>query len=672
MRRSARRVAPTPRQAAAGLAVVAGVAVYLLSTHLFPYHSPNHDAAVYLQQAGMLLDGQLYLHPPVEDAFRPWFFVDSPRGLYSKYAPVVPAIFAVGKLLGAYRLALVAVGAATVWLTYAVVAEVFDRQTALVAAGLLLASPLFLVQAAVFLPYVPTLCLNLLFAWAFLRADRTGDHRLAALAGAAVGLAFFARPYTAVLFALPFVGLALWRLRTLDRAVLVQNGLTATLGLAGVTAALAYNAVVTGDPLTFPYQAFAPADGLGFGRREILGYDRIYTLSLALEAMVQNVLAYVTRWSVAAPFGVVAALGGVVSMARAERWNPRRLALVGLFVTIPLGELYFWGTLNVLGSLSDPGDGLIHLLGPYYHVGLLVPTAAFGAVGLLAAGRRIREGLQRRDSVPRRAVVAVVVVAAAVGGGITVTAAAEPLDSNADVTDNYAQAYEPFGDRQFEDALVFLPTPYGEWLNHPYQPLRNDPGYGGSVVYATSTRELAVADEYPARSIYRYTYRGRWAPTTGVAVTPHLQPVDRVTADRVDVSITAGVPSHTELVSISLANGSAGRAATVTDPGETVRLRARVDNRTATVTAPQIDDSLQAPVDGRDAVDLRVLVDDGGVSTFSYVVTVPVDATGEGVTVLTPHLEVCRSPLRCGGEAAYVPGTHRSGVSLNTTVRQAD
>ena len=207
-----------PRWLVAALAVFTAVFIYTVGETVFPYYTSNHDEAVYLQQAAMLLEGKLRLFPPVDDVFHPWFFIVDGNSLYPKYTPVTAAIFAVGMLLGPSRIALAIVAAGAVALTYAVVAEVFDRETGVIAAVLLVLSPLFVVEASVFLPYVPAFCLNLLFAWAYLRADRTGDVRFAALAGGAIGISFWARPYTAVLFAAPFIAHALWTLREIGRA----------------------------------------------------------------------------------------------------------------------------------------------------------------------------------------------------------------------------------------------------------------------------------------------------------------------------------------------------------------------------------------------------------------------------------------------------------------------
>ncbi|WP_331714132.1 glycosyltransferase family 39 protein [Halobacterium sp. CBA1126] len=541
----------------AALAVVAGVAAFALSVTVFPYHSTNHDEAVYLQQAAMLLEGKLFLHPPVEGSFRPWFFVESPRGLYSKYAPVTAAIYALGELVGAYRYALPAVAAANVGLLYGVVREAFDHRTGLLAGVVMLCSPLFLVQSAVFLPYAPTTMLNLAFAFAYFRAERTGSVRWATVAGAAVGLAFFSRPYTAVLFATPFIVHAVWTLREPLRerelsAPFRRRVATAGLGLCGVAVTLGYNAVVTGDPFVFPYQAFAPLDGLGFGHREILGHEIDYTVELAARANASVLEQFVTEW---APLGVagapIAVLGVLVTQRRGWAWQ--QAVLAGVAATVIVGNLYFWGNFNVLGDVEDP-NGLITTLGPYYHFDLLVPVSAFAATSLLAAADRLREAAASRLSANAALAVtlAVLLVASGVLGGAAASATAEQVRENAEITDHYEAAYEPFEPRPPANSVVFLPDPYGDWLNHPFQPLRNDPGFDGRTVYAIDEQTLDIAAEYPDRDYYRYVYRGPWSPYGGDPVEPHLQRVRLASGESLTVDAELGVPSWVAMVTFTL------------------------------------------------------------------------------------------------------------------------
>jgi len=659
------------RQATLLLAVLTGVAVYLIGEGVFPYYTSNHDEAVYLQQAAMLLEGQVTMTPPVEESFRPWFFVAEDGHLYPKYTPVTAGLFAVGGLVGSYRLTLAGLAALAVALTDGVVSEIFDDRTGLVAAGLLAVSPLFVVQAAVFLPYVPAFTLNLLFAWAYLRADRTDDRRFAALAGGAIGLSFWARPYTAVLFATPFVCHALWTLRTLDRAAVSRQVVTAGFGLTGVALALGYNAVMTGEPLLFPYEAFAPEDGLGFGHREILGYEREYTPSLALEANARNLFQLFTRWTPANFLGTVVAVLGVGALLGQpeRRRDPRVLAVLGTLVTIVVGNLYFWGTLNVLGDLSDPNDGLISDLGPYYHVGVLLSTVTLGALGVTSVADICRR--DRFRPATRRLLTVVGVVAVLVAAGLAVGAVAAPLSENYETTQQYGKAYEPIEDHSFEDGLVFLPTPYGDWLNHPFQTLRNDPDFDGDVVYALQHREFAVAESFPERTLYRYTMRGEWVPFAGQPVTPRLHEIEHVSGESIRMELTLGVPEAVEILELRASVDGEGNSTTValTDEIDATVVASSGD---ISVRSPSFVNNLTIPHDGESPLRIVTFVDYGALGGFEYVARLPLVRENGQYRALSPYLEVCRTPSRCGGAAAYVPGEHRAGVSMNATLSAVD
>jgi len=659
---------------AALIALLGGVVVYALARVVFPYHTSNHDEAVYLQQAAMLLEGQLFLRPPVDGPFRPWFFVESGRGLYSKYTPPTAAMFAVGKLLGGYRVALGLIATGALVGTYHTVREAFDGRTGVVATVLLLASPLFVVEASIFLSYVPAMFWNLTFAASYLHADRTGSRRTAALAGLAVGIAFFTRPYTAVLFATPFILHALWSLRERDRPVIERVGLTAVFGMVGVAVTLGYNAVMTGHALVFPYQAFAPLDGLGFGYREIAGYSRTFTPTLSLRANAEVLWLFVTEWVVAGPLGIVAALVGLWTV-RQRGFDDRQRAVAGIGLTVPLGNLLFWGNLNILGELANPADGLVSFFGPYYHTDLLVPVVAFGAVGLLSTVERARETLPNHVSAERAgpAVTALLLVGATLGAGVAVAAVAAPVDENYDVTQQYEQAYEPFDGRELDDTVVFLPRTYGNWLNHPFQRLRNDPGFGGETVYAMQRQQFAVVDSYPDRSFYRYVYRGQWAPFLDQPVEPRLQRVRVAGGETVTTDISATVPAAAESVTIQIHNGTANTSAneyTIATDASALSLALRTDATRSRLSGDSIEERLAVPTPEDGTVTVIAFVDYGADRAVKYRWVLPVTETDAGVRALTPRMEVCWSERLCGGQAAYVPGAHRDGIALNATVRQ--
>jgi hypothetical protein len=662
------------RLATAALALCGAVVVWTVSTEVFPYYSLNHDEGVYLQQAAMLLDGQLNLYPPVEGALRPWFFVEAGDRLYPKYAPAPAAMFAVGKLLGGYRLALAGIAAVNLALVVGVGREVFDVRTGLLAGVFVLASPLFLLDSAVFLPYAPTTLLNLLFAYGYLRADRADDRRWAAVAGLAVGLAFFARPYTAVLFAAPFVVHALWTLRGGGRGALERQALTAALGLLGVGLTLAYNAVVTGSPWLFPYQAFAPLDGLGFGHREILAHDVDYTPALALRANAEVLRLFFAEWIAGGLLGAALAAVGLAGVAR-RRPSSRQAVLAGLFVSVAAGNVYFWGNYNVLGDLDRAGDGLVSALGPYYHFDLLLPTAAFAAAGAVWLGRLLCRALDARldPRLARGVLVLALVVGAGAVGTVTVADLDERVERNAEVTETYEDAYEPFEGGPPANSLVLLPDPYGDWLNHPFQPLRNDPGFDGRAVYAIDDRPFEVVEAFPDRRLYRYTYRGAWAPYAGSPEAARLQRVRDVSGSGVRLDTTVGVP-----------DGAVGVTARVaTDDGAAYYVAPNVSERLGvdlTVSGGEVRvdgdvrpvENATLTVEGRDDVRLTLFVDYGPGGGFAYRFDLPVEVGDGRVRALSPRVEYCRNARACGGAAAYVPGSAPDGVSVRSNVSVAE
>jgi hypothetical protein len=694
-------VAHRYRLVATCLALLAGLTVFVLAHDLFPYHSSNHDEGVYLQQAGMLLEGQLRLVPgsdPLREAFHPWFFVESEAGFYPKYTPVPAAMFALGKLAGGYRLALFGIAVANVGLAYAVTAAAFDRPTGLLAAATMTASPLFLMTSAVFLPYAPTTALNLLFAAAYVRAVRLGDVRYAALSGAAIGLAFFARPYTAVLFATPFVCHALWRIgrARLDAAVLVRYGTVAGVGTAFVGLTLAYNTHLTGSPLLFPYEAFAPLDGLGFGQRRILGHEMVYTSEFALEVNAVVVRTLATDWFTAGLLGAgvaVAGLGAVVlgvgrdGLDTGASLSDRQLQclLVGIGVTVVAGNVYFWGNANILADVSEPGDGLVSLFGPFYHFDLLVPLSALAAHGTLSIGRWLRGRANERLQPGTVRVLAAVclLVALPVVGVAQAGVLGPPVERHTAYAEKFEGAYAPFEEADLTDALVFVPDEYGEWRNHPFQWLRNDPGFDGPVVYAISRTppdDFAVLSAYPDRNYYRFRYHGEWTPDPEERVYPILERLDRREAPSVSARTSVRIPDRITSVSVSVeTDGSVRRYRYESNPPDVLAV-----DWTLTPEGVQVENDDLATGDGPPApvptdggeVALAVTIAEPGGGTLTYREELLVRSTGDGVEVLWPPASsACLLVTECGLEGTYVPDepvTRPGGIGMNTTLRDGN
>jgi len=733
----------TDRPADATLAVVAfvaGAVVLFVAHELFPYHSLNHDEGVYLQQAAMLLDGKLTLEPPVPEAVRPWFFVFEGGRMYPKYAPVAAILFAPGLALGAPRVGLAVMAAASVALVGLLGREAFDDRVGVVAAALVLTAPLFVLTSSVFLSYAPTTALNLLFALAYVRAVRRGSLRYAGVAGVAVGLAFFSRPFTAVLFALPFIAHAVVTLARVwwDRresgpdlnpwGVTHRLGLVAALGTAFVGVTLLYNWVVTGDPLVFPYQAFAPEDGPGFGHREILNHERDYTPALAIEANRHVLGQLFTRWGPLGWLGSTLALVGLLAgfAGPVRQWVGARLGtdgedrdtsgspergsdhnhqllgdrtcralLAGLFVTVSVGNVWFWGNLNMLAAVEDPTDGLIANLGPFYHFDLLLPLSVFGAAGVVVLGEKVRtlvdrglaavgqvgaeateEGpLSGLDRAAVRNVVLVLVLVASLAGAGSVAAEAfdEPVERNAEYRDDLETVYEPFERTDLGNALVLVPTPYGPWLNHPFQWLRNDPSFDGDVVYVMdrgADGDAATLAAFPDREPYRFRYRGSWPPTGDLE--PVLEPLAVERGERLRVDATVGVVTGAQAASVRVeADGESLHYGVERVDGETESVTWTLDEDGIGIDSrglQRYSDASSLPVDGPTTVTLTVTFVQPGGSTITYLQeTTVVDAEGDVGVLWPPEERVCRLTADC--DRTYVPGgNYAVGVSLSSNV----
>ena len=696
--------------AAAGVSLLTATTTFIIASTIFAHHSVNHDEAVYLTQAAMLLSGRLEIVAGgLAEAFRPWFFVQDGGRLYPKYTPVPAAMYAVSMaLFGEPRVTLAVVAGANTALVYALGGLVFDRRVGLVAAVLFAASPLAFVTGATFLPYAPTTALNLSFAVAYLRGVRDGSRRMAGAAGVAIGLAFFARPYTAVLFAAPFILHALVRVGSAlrDRGIrplpgpVRRHGCTALFGTLFVGLTLAYNLRLTGSALTFPYQAFAPMDGPGFGERQILGHSETYTPALALRSNAYGVWFLLTRWVAAGPLGtLLAVVGGGLAVRRwvgggrpaGDTARIGGLLLAGVAGSVVVGNLFFWGTHNLLATLSDPTDGLVASLGPFYHFDVLVPVAVFGGVAVVAgwdardsARHRLGRVVSRRHA--RLAVSLALALAVLVGVVAGAAAVSTPIERNAAQAAKYEAAYEPFTSTELSDALVFLPTPYGPWQHHPFQSLRNDPDLAGEVVYALDrdpADDFAVLGAYPNRTAYRYTYRGEWVPDPTRHVEPTLEPITVHTGDRLEATTTVGVPDRVDRARIRLETpGDDATSYTVSSPGETVTVDWALSGDAARLLDEPSEHGTSAPRSGavllndtdRVVVTVTLVQPDGSTLTYRQEVTVRTD--GDRISVVwPPERSVCRLVTDCGTDGTYLPDdpdAHPAWVVFETQVTAED
>jgi hypothetical protein len=683
------------RAIAAAIALLSGLLVLIIAFEVFPYHSSNHDEGVYLQQAELLLSGQFTLSPgEFGSAVRPWFFVDAGDQYYPKYQPLPAGFFAIGMaIFGEPRLILGLVAAGNTALVYVLGSMTFDRRVGLLASALFATAPMTLLTSAVFLAYAPTTLFTLSFAVAYLSSYRSGRIVYASLAGLAIGVAFFMRPFTAVLFATPFVAHALYEVTTVLRTAglrpvprtIRRQGTTAVVGIVFVVLTFAYNATVTGDPLLFPYEAFAPEDGPGFGHRQLLDHSIEYTPALALETNAHVLWYLATRWVPAGLLGSGLALTGVLASRRGsiiDADRPARWLLLGLFVTVPAGNILFWGNFNILADMGDPTDGFLGQFGPFYHFDLLAPVAIFaaaGAVALFRSRQRIVGGVDRQTA--RTVSIALLVGGLLILGGANAALVNDPINRNLEHTETYEDAYAPFENESFDNALVLVPTPYGEWLNHPFQVLRNDGDLDGEVIYAMDrsvAENFDVIDAAPDRQVYRYTYRGEWtADPADRDVTPKIERLDSHTGETLTGTTTVGVPDRVSHARVRIETEGGYAVRTVESPGEEIAVEWQTSAREITlesIDGETIDES--AALDDVDEAVLKVRLVQPAGATLTYRQAMPVrQQDGEIELLWPPERTVCPHVDDCGREGTYLaekPDEHRAGVSFETTIESAD
>jgi 4-amino-4-deoxy-L-arabinose transferase-like glycosyltransferase len=224
------------------------------------------DEVAYLFQAEVFASGEAFAATPSRPRcfFAP-FVVDYEGRRFGKYPPGWPALLSLGVRLG-QRWWVNAIGAAlTVSLVFRLAHDLYSPQIGGLASALAATSPFVLLLAGSLMSHTWCLVFATAFLWSVCQA-RFRQRRQTLwmiVAGVALGAAFVIRPFTAIAFALPT---AIWAARRLARRG--DWRVVWSLGVGFVPLALivpVFNALWTGDPLTFPYVLFWPYDRLGFG-----------------------------------------------------------------------------------------------------------------------------------------------------------------------------------------------------------------------------------------------------------------------------------------------------------------------------------------------------------------------------------------------------------------------
>ncbi|MDQ1386483.1 MAG: hypothetical protein QOG65_3862, partial [Actinomycetota bacterium] len=453
---------------------------------LFPLMSGDSDEPVYVYQGRMLTHGHTTLSAAMHaEFFHPWLFGRHGSRLFSQYQPGWPAVIALGHMLGDERVALAVAAIAAVVATWFLAQEIAPGSGGFAAVVLVL-SPMFVVDAGLYLSYLWSAALVAGGLAGVLAGARTNRPAPFCLSGALFGVAFLSRPFDAVIVAVVAAGYIVtvrWRDGPGTRVAVLW---TAAGALPFLVLTALYNAHVTGNPFRFPLQAASRLDAFGFGTRAMApGQPPLdYTPRAALSALVRNVGA-VPLWFAGSGVGIVLAIAAVVMhRRRRETW-----VLVATIVVFPVGYFFWWAT-------SLAASGAFTGLGPHYYVPAFVPLAVLAGWAL-------------RDLLRRSFALATIGMAAVIVGSLFMVPTI--LDNAHGTTALQRAKLAPFISARLTNAVVVMRTepPRYSFMLSGFPFLVDDPDRSGRVLYATD-RGPGSADivrRFPSRRLFQLVQR---------------------------------------------------------------------------------------------------------------------------------------------------------------------
>ncbi len=621
---------PSPRShlarrggwALAGFGCIGFAGALIVGRRLYPLGSLNHDEPMYVFQARLLAHGHLTL-PASFAPYRPWASGVRNGHLVMKYTPVWPAVLAIGKVFGSMRVGAGLAAAGAVVFAGLLAREMFGRwREALLAAMVLVCSPLFFLQSGTYLPYVFQLALATAIVWLVVGAVRedAGSRRMRVrlvIAGVVWGLALFARQFDAVLLVIPLVVAAVIASRREPRRLLVWAGWSALGAAVPVMALLVYNAALMGNPLRNTFTITGPNDALGFGTRGVFTSSSFPFKAADARMSVERNLVQLPGWTFGGLLLVVAAGYGV--------WRSRKhtfavWALGGIAVSFTVGYAFFWSPYSIVKLW--PGA---RMLGPFYHLALLIPLVVFGAAGIGALFDR------------GRALGAVVVVAFAV---VTAFGTVTRVDRNRHVTDAYRSVDRLVDDAHLGRAVLFLGDRGEAGFQSAAPFLENTPTLSHQkVVYAVENGpgDLDVLTQFPDRAGARLRSELRpgdqlLSPTRfiepvhvarGRAVTLHFRIVNTVGTPTVMTRLDLGDNANQSMT-----------LDTASHKGETYNVTWTLTTETSKTSAPNV--VAVPPASGTATVEADFVSATGKIEYYER--QYPYIAGANGLAVLTPGI----------------------------------
>ncbi len=221
----------------------------------------SDDEHAYAFMGQLFASGRIYV-PSLPAPLRPFLdnqFIVNNGKMYGIYFPGHPIALAIGERLHAMAWVPTVSATLTVPLAFGVARRIFGQRTALLTLPLLLVSPYFLFPSATLLAHSTAAFLLMAFLYAILRVrEAPRALRWWIVAGVALSWAGLTRPFSAPLFALPWlvwVGTDLWSRR--DGRAMRGALAFCLIGAGAFGLLLAYQYALSGSPFVSGYQTFS-------------------------------------------------------------------------------------------------------------------------------------------------------------------------------------------------------------------------------------------------------------------------------------------------------------------------------------------------------------------------------------------------------------------------------
>ncbi len=456
------------------------------------------DEGSYLFQAEILRTGRLYAPAhPLSIFFKRYFILENADGRwYSGYLTHRPGymfFLALGALLRAPWLIPALSSVVTLLLLVLIARELLGADQARYVALFLVISPFFLFTSATLLPYATSLMLMTAFFWAYVKTVKTSSWPIAILAGIALGVAAFTRPFEAAAIGLPFGCHAIWLMCKEPRRYVARFVVMAMLAAGVAFQVVVIRMVVLG------YRTPIPMTIVGFN---LHGEGYHHTVPLALAHLGVNWLR-VNGWLFGWPISLLFA-AMVFFKQRRDQWD---WLLIGWMASVSA----FYSVYKYPG-VNDTG--------PVYYFTLITPLVLLTVRHVFSLQQFWRRRNLGEATGPRFWPIFVIVSFAI----SLLTFFPHRTIYLMNLTDRIRQPYEAVKNAKVHNAIVYIKSlPNVGWI---FNGRLNPPDLSDDVLYVYLQRDPALnrklAEMYPDRSLYILTYD---ANENKSSVTP-IQPDD--------------------------------------------------------------------------------------------------------------------------------------------------